>query len=488
MVSRRQMLKVLDESDLEKIHGASLTVLGKTGVLVNSADALGVLKKHGLDVDEKTKIVKMPESIVMEAVKSSAKNFKFHARSAKNTFEAVDGKTKIGPGAEAVYYVDPDTGIARNATLEDGIKCCRIMDSMENVKIAYVPTYSADVPDRARRIVSMVSGLVNSSKCTFGGSLDKIDVELALRLGDAILGDREKLKKTPLFAGYIDPISPLSHEHTMLEALLGYSAMEMPVFVTVMALAGGTAPASIAGILVQQNAEVLSSIVIARCVTKKPRIVYGSVSCPLDMRTGMSATGSPEFSLIGVGAVQLAKYYGLPSNMGVQTDSKVPDEQAGYEKAFAAMAAFSAGADFTDLFFGTIEAINSYSPIQLIIDDEIASNAIRFAQGVAVNDDTLSVDLIHKVGPMGNYLKQMDTVRRFKKEHLAPKLSDRWTRTKWVGSGSKDASVRARERMAEILKTHVPEPLEPEVRKRLDAIVKEYTGSWGIEAMERKPA
>src|SRR4030042_5815986 len=110
----------------------------------------------------------------------------------------------------------------------------------------------------------------------------------------------------------------------------------------VMALAGGTAPASLAGLLVQQNAEILSSIAIAKCVQKAPKIIYGAVSCPLDMRSGIAATGAPEFSLIGVGAVQLAKYYRLPSNMGVQSDSQTIDAKTTYEKKIAATMSFMA--------------------------------------------------------------------------------------------------------------------------------------------------
>ncbi len=486
MVSKRQMLKVLEKDQLEAIHGATLQVLDKTGVLVKSDETLDLLEKKGLVVDRRTKIVKMPESVVMEAVKSCKHNFKWHARSEKNTIEVVDGKTKMGPGAEGVYYIDPETDKARPSTLADGILCCQLLDALENVKIAYVPISASDVPDEAKRVVSMAAGLINSSKLTFGGSADKNDVELSMRIGEAIYGDREMLRKKPLFCGYVDPISPLSHEHTMLEALLGYSSMNMPVFVTVMALAGGTAPASIAGLLVQQNAEVLSSIVIASCVTKAPKIIYGSVSCPLDMRTGMSATGSPEFSLMGVGAVQLAKYYRLPSNMGVQSDSKAVDEQAAYEKAFAALAAASAGADFSDLFIGSTEAFNTFSPVQLIIDDEIASNALRFAEGIEVNENTLSVDVIAKAGPMGNYLKQKDTMIKFRKEHLKPILSDRWTRTKWDEMGSKDAKRRAKERMMELLNSHHPEPLETEARKNIDSLVREYSKSFGADALERR--
>jgi len=454
------MLRVLDKDQLEAIHGATLRVLESTGVLVNSDETLDLLEKKGLAVDRKTKIVKMPESAVMEAVKSSQPNFKWHARSEKHSIEVVDGRTKIGPGAECVYYIDPDTDQARVPTLRDGIACCRLLDSLSNVNIAYLPMFASDVPDEVRRLVVIVAGLVHSSKLTFGGSTDRSDVEMSLRLAEAILGGREELRKKPLFAGYVDPISPLAHEHTMLEALLGYAENDMPVFVTVMALAGGTAPASVAGILVQQNAEVLSSIVIASTVTKSPKIVYGSVSCPLDMRTGMSATGAPEFSLIGVGAVQLAKYYNLPSNMGVQSDSKAVDEQTSYEKAFSALAAAAAGADFSDLFIGSTEAFNTFSPIQLVIDDEIASMALRFSQGIEVSEETLSVQTMNKVGPMGNFLKQRETMTRFRKEHLASKLSDRWTRMKWSQTGSRDA------------------------KKRLDALLAEHAKGYTIDSLQ----
>jgi trimethylamine--corrinoid protein Co-methyltransferase len=485
MVSGKQMLRVLEKDHLDAIHGATLRVLEKTGVLVNSEMALSLLEKKGLAVDRKSRIVKMPESAVNEAVKSCQSNFKWHARSEKNSIEVVDGRTKIGPGAECVYFIDPETDRARVPTFRDGIQCCRLLDALDTVQIAYLPTFSSDIPEDVRSLVTMTAGIVHSSKVTYGGSTGSDDVERTMRLGEAILGSRDELRKRPLFAGYVDPISPLAHEHTMLEGLLGYARVDMPVFVTVMALAGGTAPASIAGILVQQNAEVLSAIVLASTVTKSPKIVYGSVSCPLDMRTGMSAAGAPEFSLIGVGAIQLAKYYDLPSNMGVQSDSKAVDEQAAYEKAFAALAAAAAGADFSDLFIGSTEAFNTYSPVQLVIDDEIASNALRFAQGIEVSDETLSVEMMARVGPMGNYLKQRDTMVRFRKEHLAPKISDRWTRTKWAQSGSKDAKERAKERMRELLRSHVPEPLEPEVKKNLDALLAEHAKGYTVEALEK---
>jgi trimethylamine--corrinoid protein Co-methyltransferase len=486
MVSEKNMLKVLEKSDLEAIHGATLKVLGRTGIMVNSDETLGLLASSGFSVDRKTKIVKMPEDRVMEAVKKCEHNFKWHARSEKHTVDVVDGRTKIGPGSQCLFYIDPETDQVRQPLLKDGIMVARLLDALDSASIAYVPVHLSDVPDDAQNIVQMAAGLLNSSKLTMGGSADRADFELTLKIADALLGDREILRKKALFTGYIDPISPLGHDHTMLEVLLGYSSWNLPVFVTVMALAGGTAPASLAGLLVQLNAEVLSSVAIAACVTRNPKIIYGSVSCPLDMRSGIASTGSPEFALIGVGAIQMAKFYGMPSNMGVQSDSKMVDSQTSYEKTQAALMAMMAGADFSDLFLGSTEAFNVYSPVQAVIDDEIASSAMRIARGIEVNDQTLAVDVIAKTGPMGNYLKRIETLRQFKKEHMAAKLSDRATRQQWVANGSKDTKRRAKERMIELVNSHTPEPLETEIKKKIDNLIHEYSKSFGADALEKR--
>jgi len=485
MVSKKNMLKVLDDSDLEAIHGATLKVLENTGVLINSRSTLNLLEKNGMEVDRKTSIVKMPEQVVMDAVKSCKKNFKWHARSEKHTVDVIDGKTKFGPGAQCLYYIDPETDKFRSPTLRDGILICRLLDALDTSSLGYVPVFLSDVPEQARSMITWAAGLVHTSKLTYGGAADDVEFELMLKIAEALLGDREELRKKALFPGYIDPISPLGQDQAMLDIILRYCEWDLPIFVTVMALAGGTGPASLAGLLVQQNAEVLSSIVVAKCVTKSPKIVYGSVSCPLDMRSGIAATGAPEFSLLGVGAVQMAKFYGLPSNMGVQSDSKIVDAQTAYEKSQAALIAVMAGADFSELFLGSTETFNAFSPIQLMIDDEIASNVQRIAQGIEVNDKTLSVDVIAKVGPLGNYLKHADTLRQFKREHSQAKVSDRSSRQQWNASGSKDTKVRAKERMTELLRTHTPEPLEADVRKELDKLVRQYAKGYDLSKIER---
>jgi len=485
MVSEKNMLRILDKSDLEAIHGATLKVLQETGIKVNSDYALDMLVKSGFAVDRKTNIVKMSESQVMDAVKSCVKNFKWHGRSDKWTVDVVDGRTKFGPGSQCLFYIDPDTGQTRGSLLKDGILACRLLDALDTVSVGFVPMYPHDVPLEAMSVVTWAAGLLNTGKLTYGGSAEESEWELMLKIVEILTGERETMRKKAFFPGYIDPISPLGQDDGMVKVLLRYSEWNLPVFVMVMALAGGTAPASLAGLLVQQNAEVLSSISIARCVNKNPKIIYGSVSCPLDMRSGAAATGSPEFSLIGVGAIQLAKFYGLPSDMGVQSDSKSVDAQTSYEKMQAALMAVMSGADFSELFFGSTEAFNAWSPVQCVIDDQIASNVNRISQGIEVNDSTLSVDVIAKTGPMGNYLKRIETLRQFRREHMLPGLSDRATRQQWTAGGTKEINQRAKERMMALLNSHTPEPLETEVRKNIDSLIKDYWKSCSADALEK---
>lgn len=484
MVSEKNRLRVLENSDLDAIHGASMQVLEKTGVQVDSEEALGILEKNGYDVDRKTKRVRMTESKVMEAVKSCQKNWRWHARSEKHSIDMVDGRTKFGPGSQCLLYMDPWTDEIREATLNDGILICRLLDALDSCSLGYLPTYPHDVPPEAMSIVWWMAGLANTSKPVCGGGGDPAEFELTQRLTEIFWGSREALSKKNVFPAYIDPISPLSHDKYMTETLLRHALHDSPVFVMVMALAGGTAPASLAGLLVQQNAEILSAIAIAKCVQKMPKIVYGSVSCPLDMRSGISATGAPEFSLIGIGTVQMAKYYGLPSDAGVQSDSKTVDAQTTYEKTQSALSITLAGADFSDLGMGSTEAFTLFSPIQLVIDDEIVSNVTRIAEGIAVNDKTLSVDVIAKTGPGGNFLKQKEILKQFRQEHSQPALSDRSPRQHWAGAGATKAYDRARTRVNHILGTHQPEPLEPNVRQGIDDLILQYTKEYNLQRLE----
>ena len=470
---RRNCLNVLSDDEIYDIHTATLEILERTGVIIREKKALELLEQAGAVVDYEKSLVKIPGHLVEEAVSKTPKNFIWHARNPKNNIKIGGEPTKFGPASGGVNIIDLETGECRIPTEKDTEQQVRLIDALENISINYPPASISDVSTEVSDVYCVAITAKNTSKCILGETYGKSTAHDSIRIAAALVGGEEELRRRPTIAGYIDPISPLVFDKGMTEALIEYANYGQLIFMTVMALAGATGPATLAGLLVQQNAEVLSGLLIAHLVNPRAPVIYGNVSCPMDMRTGDSSTGSPEVGLLGAAFVQLAKYYGMPCSVGAQCNARVPDAQASYEKMMSLMMAVMAGADLVDLFAGTIESFRTASYEQLVIDNELAGMALRCAEGIEVNAETMAKDVIDRVGPGGNYLADKHTSEWFRKEHYYSKLGDRRTRADWEESGGKDIREQARDRAREILASHEPEPIDPKIWREMELIIKD---------------
>jgi len=468
---KKNPLKILSNDEVHDIHTATLEVLERTGVIIRQKKALELLEQAGAAVDYSKSLVRIPGHLVEEAVSKTPKSFIWHARSPKNNIRIGGEPTKFGPASGGVNIIDLETGECRIPTKRDTEQQVRLIDALENISINFPPASFSDVSAEVSDIYTIALTVKNTSKCIIGESYARDIAHDSIRIAAALAGGEEELRKKPTIAAYIDPISPLVYDKGMVEALIEYASYGQLIFMTVMALAGATGPATLAGLLVQQNAEVLSGLLIAHLVNPHAPVVYGNVSCPMDMRTGDSSTGSPEVGLLGAAFVQLAKYYGMPCSAGAQCNAKVPDAQASYEKATSLMMAVMAGADFVDLFAGTIESFRTASYEQLVIDDELAGMALRCAEGIEVTAETMARDVIDRVGPGGNFLADKHTSEWFRKEHYYSKLGDRRSRVDWENSGSKNIREQARDRAREILANHEPEPIDPTIWREIERII-----------------
>lgn len=121
---------------------------------------------------------------------------------------------------------------------------------------------------------------------------------------------------------------------------------------------------------------------------------------------------------------------------------------------------------------------------QLLIDQEIVKMIRRVLQGIAVNKETIALDVIKKVGPAGNYLAEKHTLKHMRKELSTTNLINRRIRDSWEKRGSKDIAEVAREQAIEILENYKPTPLPEDVRKKIRDIVSE--GEAEAEELQRK--
>ncbi len=473
---KKNRLNILSDDEVCDIHTATLEVLERTGVIIREEEALRLLEQAGVVVDYEKSLAKIPGHLVEEAVSETPKEFIWHARNPKNDIRIGGEPTKFGPASGGVNIIDLETGECRTPTKKDTEEQVRLIDALDNISINFPPASFSDVSAEVSDIQTIALTVKNTSKCIIGESYGKEIAHDSIRIAAALAGGEEELRNKPTIAAYIDPISPLAYDKGMIEALTEYASYGQVIFMTVMALAGATGPATLAGLLVQQNAEVLCGLLIAHLVNPRAPVVYGNVSCPMDMRTGDSSTGSPEVGLLGAAFVQLAKYYGMPCSAGAQCNARVPDAQASYEKMTSLMMAVMAGADFVDLFAGTIESFRTASYEQLVIDDELAGMALRCAEGIEVSAETMARDVIDRVGPGGNYLADKHTSEWFRKEHHYSKLGDGRSRVDWEDSGSKNVRERARDRAREILASHEPEAVDATTWGAIEAILAEIEG------------
>ena len=233
---------------------------------------------------------------------------------------------------------------------------------------------------------------------------------------------------------------------------------------------------TLAGELAVINAEVLTGLTICQLVNPGTPVIYGNVASIMDMRTGVLALGAPERAVLGTAVVQIAKHYGVPSEIGgVSTDAKIPGDQAMFEKTMTGLPPVLAG---TDIIFGpaVLSSATTYSIEQLVADDEIASALTRIRQGMEVDEENLAVQLIDSIGPGGSFIGTRHTLEHLKKDVWHPRLADRNIADNWTRLGAKSMQTMAKEKVEEILSNHEVEPLEREQMKEIDSVIRSAEG------------
>ncbi|GBC75170.1 hypothetical protein HRbin06_00484 [archaeon HR06] len=476
------LLKIFSREDIEKIHEATMKILEKIGVRFRSDKAIKYLKDVGVIFDEKKRAY-IPRSLIEEFIKKVPKSFTWRARNKRNNLEIGSGKVHLLPSYGAIYIIDLD-GNRRLGTLKDVEELTKIADALPNIHAAGGRIVQpSDIEPRASHAYLYKTMIENSSKCVMGYTRCIKDNDVALdcmKMASIIWGGEEELKKVPTVMGLINPRSPLEHDSSMIESIIEYAKWKQPLIIASFVIIGATGPVTLAGSLAQHNAEVLSGILLAQVVNPGTPIVYGSATAPVDMKSGNPAIGSPEALLVNTMAVELANFYNIPSRTSfLVSDSKIPDVQAGYEVALGALLAGMVKPDI-NLHAGIINSYLMTSPAQMVINDEIWSYVSRFLKGIEINDDTLALDVIGKVVEKGHFLAEEHTRRFFFKEYYSPDIADRSSWDDWVKRGSKDGLKRAIEKAKKILETHKPEPLEPDVKKELEEVVKEVAKRWSI--------
>jgi trimethylamine--corrinoid protein Co-methyltransferase len=461
-IENKNPLKILSDDEVNKIHGASLEILESVGMKFEDEEALKILGDGGCSVDRQKMMVKIPDRVVESALKLCPSSFTQKSRNPKYDLH-FDPSRVFFTNHSAPFIRDIDTGEKRVPTLKDVEQLITVMDALENIHAIFVP--ALNVADRPREVGLewvVAEVLRKSEKATIGatfGGCAKWVIKMADVVGEDVIG-------------CASAVPPMNWGPAMCRGVITYARSGHITSVCTGVGMGASGPATIAGALVQANAEILAGIVLAQVTRPGVRIATATQVTPLDMRTGELATGSIEAGMVTACLTQMSHHYKLPMRSQFpMTDSKIPDQQAGYEKCMQLMLIAMAGNNYI-ISAGGIENELSLSFEQLVIDNEVYSMMARYMRGVEITDETMAVDLIKEVSLLGgNFLGKPHTKEWCRKEMFMPRVSDRHPYQSWLKEGSKDVVARAREIAREILKTHEVPPLPADVDKELGRIL-----------------
>lgn len=460
--------EVLNQGEIEQIHAASMEILETVGIRVDYRRAREIFRQAGARVDEAEQCVYLSESLVRQALARAPAEF---------TLYGLDGEFQLQVGGDRVNFaalgtptriLDAETGQVRPTTLEDTIRHIILIDACDYVHNSQMDIWPNDIPMTTIHTESIWAWAHHSRK-PFGmgcyGYLPTLDM---MRMMALAVGGKDELRRRPRFLAICSVVSPLQMAQMQVEGLLHCADYGQPLAMSPEAIAGATAPATLAGLLAQENANILAHITLAQLYRPGTPVLYGTVSTIANMRLGTVALGAVETGLITAASAQLARYYGLPSrSVGGTTESKREDVQAGAERMATLLPAVLADVNLITCA-GTLDSTMMESDALLLIDDELCGAALRLRRGIEVNPETIALDVIRRVNFRGNYLAEPHTVQHYRQEHFIPRLLPREPLEAWEKAGSRTAIEHARERVQKILAAHQPRRLDPAVEAGLD--------------------
>lgn len=457
-------LRMLSEKQVEQVHSATLEVLERTGVKLTHPRARDMLSGAGARITGDR--VRFPAWMVEDAIRKAPPRVVLGRRDGDRSVVLEADKSYFGPSVDCVEYLDPVTG--ERCRFESGH--CRVTstvaDALPNftwvMTIGMAEDVKADIADRV--IAKQV--FLNCEKPLVFCCKDRQSVEDIYDMAVLIAGGEEKFRQAPTIAHYSEPISPLLHFDLAIDKLIFCAEKGIPLVYYPAPQAGGTAPATMAGTVVQGSAESLSGLVLAQLVRPGSPFIFGAFATVMNMQTTIFSYGAPEMSVMVAALAQMAQFYRIPffGTAGC-SDAKFPDGQAAAEAAFSCLSSALTGANLIH-DSGWLDHGAVASPAYMVLVNEVLHMVNQYMRGMPVDEDALAVDLIDTIGPGGNYLMEEHTMEHYK-EVWYSKLFDRTIYASWVEQGGKRFDERLRELTQKTME-HEPRPLPSDVVEELN--------------------
>jgi len=447
--------KPLTEDDMARIHQAALEALEEIGLSEAPPSGVEYLKSVGAIQGDDGRI-RFPRAVIKDALNKAARDITLCGRDPKHDLHLSGNRVHYGTAGAAVHVVDVAGNSYRESTLQDLFDAAKIVDKLDNVHFFQRPMVCRDILDNFEMDLNTIYAACAGTGKHIGTSItEPAFVPGCFDLLHAIAGGEDKWRARPFMSVSICfVIPPMKFATEACETMEQCIKNGMPVLLLSAGQAGATAPASIAGAIVQATAECLAGLVYLNAVKPGHPAIFGTWPFVSDLRTGAMSGGSGEQALLTAGCAQMHHFYGLPGGgpAGI-ADAKMPDMQAGYEQAHSNVMAGLSGLNMVYESVGMHASLLGFCMESLIIGDDLLGQSQRCVRGIEVTDSSLSLDTMRSVclGGPGHYLGSGQTLGLMQTDYIYPEIGDRTSPKEWQEKGKPNLIESAVRRKEDIL-------------------------------------
>jgi trimethylamine--corrinoid protein Co-methyltransferase len=470
----KSFFQVLSEDERHRVHEATLDILETTGVRIETDLGRQILKDVGAVVDENTKIVKFPKTLVEASLQQMTKDFGLSARRPDVDLILKKGNSTLCPDGGGTMVLDSVTGERRLATYADWEKATRLADAVDEVGMYWCQVHPSDRENTQGDVADYFCRVFRNFSKHVQDSVDRAeDAPWYLEILQTIFGSKETIRKSHPVSALLCPQSPLAIDKTYTEAYLALKGWNIPAAIMPMPLMGASSPGNMISTIIQGNCEILAMICLLQANEPGVPIIYAPALAVMNPKTVAPAYASMEFSLMDAAATEMARYYGLPAETSPGgSDAHVMNTQNTLEIGVMSIPALLSCPDIV-VGPGLLDGSMVSSLEKFLIDVEVFRLARHAQRGVNTNEEMWLTDVIKNVGPGGTYLLEKSTVEAVRSDDwYISDFGSHETYESWKANGEKDILEEAHEKVNQILKTHEPLPLDDDVEKELEKICK----------------
>jgi trimethylamine--corrinoid protein Co-methyltransferase len=441
----KPVLSLLTAAQREAVHEASLTILARSGLRVDSERARAVCTRGGAHVEGDR--VYFDRDQVAAAIESAPGTIEIFDRRGGPAFRLGDGETRFGAGVTNLWFQDPLTDELSPFSRADMGRCVRLCGALPNFDAISTLGVIRDLPPAVADLYAVLEMVANSTKPLVILISDESLFPKALAMLDGLRGD---LGERPFLIPYLNPVTPMVVNEGTSDKLLDSAERSIPVIYSNYGMAGMSTPLPCAGALALLNAELLGGLVISQLAKPGAPVILGSLPMFFDMKT-MIDFYDPRTHLINLACAEMIAGYGVPhAGTSGSGEGWGPD-------------LLSAGASWLNQvtsvigrvgiapFVGSTLNSKAFSPAMTVYGDEVIGAARRFGRGFAIDEASLgAAEAVAQLAQEGHFLTAPSTLASYRSAYLES-LFPRIGLEQWVELGKPRADARIRSRARDLL-------------------------------------